>query len=81
MPNTHLPTERRLSSPEYREMVHRRAVEVTENCGGDHEDAAEYATHAANELRDEWSRLVWQDVATLLTRRALTVAGVPGGES
>ncbi len=69
-------TERRQSSPEHREMVHQWATDVVGEKGGDYEAAAEYAKEAATELRDDegWGPF-WADVASLLTRRAMTIKG------
>lgn len=78
--------DRRQSSPEYREEVHQAAMYELSVAEQDYDaaaDTAEWKAERAGEWYGTESRTyrVRRDVATLLTRRALTVAGVPGGES
>ncbi len=63
-------TERRQSSPEYRERVHREAERLVTVFDHDYEAALEYVQ---NEARGDVAFLA--DLDTLLTRRAMTVKG------
>lgn len=74
-------TERRQSSPEYREEVHAAAEYRLRHHGGDYDEAAELAEHMAQLAADSYgadsqTARFRRDLASLLRRRAETVKGM-----
>lgn len=68
--------DRRLSTPEYRERVHRRAEQVVSMFSGDYDAAADYAEMLKrSRMRVDDLTQFRHDVAALLRRRADTLAG------